>query len=530
MTHCESDFSRHQTLDSPYSEIWQISEKFREYVDAWDFKHYVFGLLLYRYLSLRLISIANENERESNSLNFDFAAIDDKTAISKRELIISKLGYYIPPSELYENVLKQSGENRSLTTALSKVFKNIEASSAESTEQGTLKGLFRDLDLNSLMLDESNERRCRKLQQLMEAIAESTERICGGSKTSGLYGRIFEFLMTQYAISEASYGHQYFSPIEISELLVRIATLHRNSIKNVYDPACGTGSLLMKCSKIIERGGIEGGFFGQELNISAYNLCRMNMIMHGIDIRNINIEHGNTLLEPKCSNQLEFDVVVSNLSFSSFWRGQEDFDLSQDVRYSPAGVLAPKGKGELAFVMHSLAQLSEEGTAALSFLPGVLHRRGTEQKIRKYLVDSNFIDAIIQLPRGLFFDTTLPVCVIVLKKNRTTREIFFYDASEDVEHSREKSNLGDGSIARIIKNLSRRVEITNRSKNAGLSEIERKNYNLTPSIYTRETENLEKIEVKGLEQNLSDIIENRGNLAFSIEKVVADITRYNDAT
>ena len=275
----------------------------------------------------------------------------------------------------------------------------------------------------------------------------------------------------------------------------------------------------MKSSQIIGRERIKGGFYGQEMNLSTYNLCRMNMIMRGIDIRNINIEHGNTLLEPKCSKQLVFDVIVSNLPFPVYWRGNEDSELIQDKRYSPAGILAPKGRGELAFVMHTLAHLSKEGTAALSFLPGVLHRRGAEQKIRKYLVDNNFIDAIIQLPRALFFETALPVCVIVLKKTRETKEVFFYDASEDIEHNGEKSRLDERNITKIAENLSRRVSNSNRSKSVGLSDIERRNYNLTPSNYIRDPENFETIEVTRLEQDLRKIIENRVRLVFSIRAI-----------
>ena len=244
MTQCESDVSKLQTLDSPYSEIWQISEKYREYVDAWDFKHYVFGLLLYNYMSIRLRNNVNENERSSNNIHFDYAALDDKTAYSKRNFIINELGYYISPSELYENVLKRSGKNRSLTATLAMVFNNIEDSSRESAGSGTLKGLFGDFDLNSIMLAGSDNGRCRKLTHLMEAIATATDGLIGYEHLSNEFGKVFEFLMTQYAMSESDYGNQYFSPIVISELLVRIATLKRDKVKNVYDPACGTGSLL----------------------------------------------------------------------------------------------------------------------------------------------------------------------------------------------------------------------------------------------------------------------------------------------
>lgn len=523
----ESKFLQQRNV--PYLDIWRISEKFREPFEAWDFMPYVFGLLFYKFLSQRLTEHVAETDINLNDLHTEFSKLDDLVAESKRATIVEKLGYFIPPSELYENVRQLSEKDRCLVKILTNVFNNIECSSAIRDEEGNLEGIFDDLDLTSIMLAETNERRSWKLSELMTAIGTVIDKI-KGNKALDKFGEIFENLMSLYAKSAGRYGDDYFSPKGVSDLLARIATKGRRRISNVYDPACGTGSLLMKCADTLGADCIEDGIYGKEINKSTYNLCRMNMIMQGMDVRDISIELGNTLEEPKSRNQKSFDAIVSNLPTWVYWDRSTEHDLLNDDRYSPAGVLAPKARGELAFVMHSLSLLSSDGVAAISLALGALFRGGAELKIRKYLTDENLIEAVIQLPRGLSVGTSKPVGVIVLKKNRTKEGVSFCDASEEFEVRDGRKTLGEENISNIIKSLHVQSSSSKYYKNASISEIENKNYNLLPSNYIRSLKVQDVIEPKRLRQNLGELVKKRENLVYSIDRTVADITRLYNAT
>lgn len=529
MTQYELNPTGQQMADLPYSELWRISEQYRESVDAWDFKHYIFGLIVYRFMSQSLTEHVRKLEESSKTPHKNFASLNDRSANSKRESIVKNLGYYIPPSELFDNVKESSIKNRNIIHTLSKVFKNIVHSSKTQDGRVRLTDLFFDFDLSSIMLGETEDKRSQKLESLMDELAVAIDKIAE-RKISEKYGMIFEYLMTKYAVSASKSGDQYFSPLEISDILVGITTLERKIIRSVYDPACGTGSLLSKFTSMVRSGDEPIAYFGQEINKTTYNLCRMNLILHGIDIRDIKIEHGNTLLEPKGNKRTTFDVVVSNLPFSVYWRSSELPHLLADDRFAPAEVLAPKTRGELAFVMHSLSKLSKDGTAAISLLPGALSRSGAEEKIRKYLIDKNFIDSIIQLPPNLLFSTSLPLCVMVLKKNRTNREVFFYDASKEFRPDKFRNRLGEKNINKILDSYFERDASMDGANKVELYEIEKRNYNLLPKNYTRLPVTRKKIEVTDLERHLNELVKNRTSLAISVDNAVADIARYNNAT
>ncbi len=397
--------------------IWQIANDLRGSVDGWDFKQYVLGMLFYRFISENLTSYINEDERRSGSKDFDYANLTDKKAEFGRADTVKEKGFYILPSELFVNVRSKARQDANLNETLAKVFRNIEKSAKGSDSEDDLKGLFDDLDVNSNKLGSTVEKRNQKLTKLLDAIGDLR---LGNyyDNTIDAFGDAYEFLMTMYASNAGKSGGEFFTPQEVSELLACLATVGKKEVNKVYDPACGSGSLLLKFAKILGKENVRMGFFGQEINLTTYNLCRINMFLHDINYNHFDVAHGDTLTDPKHWDDEPFDAIVSNPPYSIKWEGDSNTLLINDPRFSPAGVLAPKSKADLAFTMHMLSWLSTSGTAAIVEFPGVLYRGGAEQKIRKYLVDNNYIDTVIQLPPDLFFGTTIATCIIVLKKSK----------------------------------------------------------------------------------------------------------------
>lgn len=418
--------------------IWKIANELRGSVDGWDFKQYVLGLLFYRFISENIENYVNENQRKAGITDFKYRDISDEKALLGKTQILEEKGLFILPSELFCNVRKNADKNENLNVVISNIFNNIESSARGTASENDVKGLFDDFTIDNKLgntVDERNE----KLVKLLNAIGELNFGDYEENKID-LFGDAYEFLMTMYASSAGKSGGEFFTPQEVGELLAKIVIMDKTSVNKVYDPACGSGGLLLKFAKILGKENVREGFFGQEINLTTYNLARINMFLHNINYNNFSIERGDTLIHPVHWNDEPFDAIVSNPPYSIKWAGKSNPLLINDERFAPAGVLAPESKADLAFTMHMLSWLSPKGTAAIVEFPGVLYRGGAEQKIRKYMIDNNFVDTVIQLPSDLFFGTSIATCILVLKKNKLDNNILFVDASSEYVRNTNKIN------------------------------------------------------------------------------------------
>lgn len=502
--------------------IWQIANDLRGSVDGWDFKQYVLGVLFYRFISENLTTYINEDERRNGHKNFDYAKLSDKEAEFGRADTVKEKGFYILPSELFVNVRSKARHDTNLNEILASVFHNIENSAKGSDSEDDLKGLFDDLDVNSNKLGPTVERRNQRLVKLLDAIGELQ---LGNyyDNTIDAFGDAYEFLMTMYASNAGKSGGEFFTPQEVSELLAHLTTVGKKEINKVYDPACGSGSLLLKFAKILGKENVRVGFFGQEINLTTYNLCRINMFLHDINYNQFDVAHGDTLTDPKHWDDEPFDAIVSNPPYSIRWDGDANPLLINDPRFSPAGVLAPKSKADLAFTMHMLSWLSTSGTAAIVEFPGVLYRGGAEQKIRKYLVDNNYIDTVIQLPPDLFFGTTIATCVIVLKKSKKDNKTLFIDASAEFIRGGNKNKLSDENRDKILKAFIARKDVDHFAKLVDNKSIEENEYNIAVSTYVAQKDTREVIDIKKLNAEIKDIVARQNQLRTAIDEIVADI-------
>lgn len=502
--------------------IWQIANDLRGSVDGWDFKQYVLGMLFYRFISENLTSYINEDERRSGNKDFDYAKLSDQKAEFGRADTVKEKGFYILPSELFVNVRSKARNDANLNETLAAVFRNIENSAKGSDSEDDLKGLFDDLDVNSNKLDNTVGKRNQKLVKLLVAIGDF--RLSNYyDNTIDVFGDAYEFLMTMYASNAGKSGGEFFTPQEVSELLACLTTVGKKEVNKVYDPACGSGSLLLKFAKILGKENVRIGFFGQESNLTTYNLCRINMFLHDINYNHFNIAHGDTLTDPKHWDDEPFDAIVSNPPYSIKWDGKDNPLLINDPRFSPAGVLAPKSKADFAFTMHMLSWLSAIGTAAIVEFPGVLYRGGAERKIRKYLVDNNYIDTVIQLPPNLFFGTTIATCIIVLKKSKKDNKTLFIDASAEFVHSGNKNKLSDENRAKILEAFTKRADIEYFAKLADNKTIEEEDYNIAVSTYVTQKDTREVIDIKKLNAEIKCIVARQNELRAAIDEIVADI-------
>jgi len=426
------------------------------------------------------------------------------------------------PSELFVNVRAKAHTDTNLNETLAKVFRNIEKSAKGSDSEDALKGLFDDLDVNSNKLGATVEKRNQKLAKLLDAIGDLR---LGNyyDNTIDAFGDAYEFLMTMYASNAGKSGGEFFTPQEVSELLACLATVGKKEVNKVYDPACGSGSLLLKFAKILGKENVRVGFFGQETNITTYNLCRINMFLHDINYNHFDIAHGDTLIDPKHWDDEPFDAIVSNPPYSIKWEGDSNTILINDPRFAPAGVLAPKSKADLAFTMHMLSWLSTSGTAAIVEFPGVLYRGGAEQKIRKYLIDNNYIDTVIQLPPDLFFGTTIATCIIVLKKSKKDNKTLFIDASAEFVRGGNKNKLTDENRAKILQAFTKRADLAHFAKLVSNKTIEENDYNIAVSSYVMQKDTREVIDIKRLNSDIKGIVARQSELRKAIDEIVADL-------
>lgn len=543
-----------------HATIWRIANDLRGAVDGWEFKSYVLGTLFYRYISESICLYINGLQRDAGYPDFDYALITDNEAEEAREMVTEEKGYFILPSQLFCNVVKlarklvrpdsrggyglrftepmeaheamaaepmaaygaKSDPNsdtmateENLNQILSKAFKAIEASAQGRPSEDDLKGLFGDFLVDSTSLGRTVVMRNRLLAKVLVAVADMDL----GSDLPGheidAFGDAYEFLMQMYAANAGKSGGEYFTPPAVSRLLARLALIGNPAVKTVYDPCCGSGSLLLKFSKANGHSALQ--YFGQEINPSTYNLCRINMFLHGISFDNFDIRLGDTLHQPWHA-AMRFDAIVSNPPYSTKWDGEENPILINDPRFAPAGVLAPKSKADLAFTMHMVHQLSEHGVAAIVEFPGVLYRGGAEQKIRRYLLEQNLVDAVIQLPANLFFGVSIATCIIVLRKGtKQDNSVLFVDASSECRKEGNKNVMDDEHIDRIAEAVAHRQDEEYFCKlvpNATI--ISENSCNLSVSTYVEQADTRERIDIEAVNRELA-------------EEVVPEVNRLREA-
>jgi type I restriction enzyme M protein len=513
--------TKEQEREELHRTIWQIATDLRGSVDGWDFKSYVLGILFYRFISENLTVYINKEEHRTGNTNFDYAKISDKDAEFGRADTVKEKGFYILPSELFENVKRNAKNDANLNETLSNVFKNIENSAKGTDSEDDLKGLFDDIDVNSNKLGATVLKRNELLVKLIESIG-GMELGDYQDKTNDTFGDAYEFLMTMYASNAGKSGGEFFTPQEVSELLANIAVVGKKQVNKVYDPACGSGSLLLKFAKVLGKENVRQGFYGQESSLTIYNLCRINMFLHDINYEKFDIAHGDTLLEPKHWDDEPFDCIVSNPPYSIKWDGDSNPLLINDPRFSPAGVLAPKSKADLAFTMHMLSWLSTSGTAAIVEFPGVLYRSGAEQKIRKYLIDNNYVDTIIQLPPNLFFGTGIATCIVVLKKSKKDNSTLFINASAEFVRSGNKNKLTEANRGKILNAFIERIDIDHFAKLVLNSDIAENEYNIAVSSFVEQENTTEEVDIIKLNAHIAEIVIKQNKLRTAIDEIVAE--------
>ncbi|HVW79843.1 MAG TPA: type I restriction-modification system subunit M [Mycobacteriales bacterium] len=502
--------------------IWRIANDLRGSVDGWDFKSYVLGMLFYRFISENLTAYLNDAERAAGNRDFDYAALPDSDAEFGRESTVQEKGFYILPSDLFVNVRRRARQDENLNETLSRVFAHIEGSARGADSEDDLKGLFEDLDVNSGKLGPTVAKRNEKLVALLEAVGD-LKLGTYSENTIDAFGDAYEYLMQMYASSAGKSGGEYYTPQEVSELLARITVVGKTEVNKVYDPACGSGSLLLKFAKVLGKDNVRKGFFGQEINLTTYNLCRINMFLHDVNYEQFDIAHGNTLTDPAHWDDEPFEAIVSNPPYSIKWDGDANPLLINDPRYAPAGVLAPKSKADLAFTMHMLSWLAVNGTAAIVEFPGVLYRGGAEQKIRKYLIDNNYIDAVIQLPPDLFFGTTIATCVVVLKKSKTENKVLFIDASAEFVRQGNKNKLTEANQAKILEAFTARTDVDYFATLVDYETIAANNYNIAVSSYVTAEDTRVAVDITELNAEIARIVARQSELRTKIDQIVADL-------
>ncbi|TGG86744.1 type I restriction-modification system subunit M [Geotoga petraea] len=502
------------------SQIWKIADDVRGSVDGWDFKQYVLGTLFYRFISENFT-----NYMEGGDENINYAELDDDVITPEiKEDAIKTKGYFIYPSQLFCNIAKTANTNESLNTDLAEIFSSIENSANGYPSEKDIKGLFADFDTTSSRLGNTVKDKNRRLAAVIKGI----ERLDFGDFYNShidLFGDAYEFLISNYAANAGKSGGEFFTPQSVSKLLAKLVMLRKTSINKIYDPACGSGSLLLQAKKQFDEHIIEEGFFGQEINHTTYNLARMNMFLHNINYDKFNIALGDTLLNPQLKDEKPFDAIVSNPPYSVKWIGKDDPTLINDERFAPAGVLPPKSKADFAFILHALHYLSSKGRAAIVTFPGIFYRGGTEQKIRKYLIDNNFVETVISLAPNLFFGTSIAVNILVLSKHKNDNKTQFIDASGEEFYKKATNNniLEDEHIDKIIEIFDKKEDINHVAKMVDYDEIVKNGYNLSVSSYVEMKDTREKIDINKLNAEIKETVAKIDKLRAEIDKIIAEI-------
>lgn len=506
-----------------HRKIWAIADNVRGAVDGWDFKQYILGILFYRFISENITEFFNAAEREAGDLDFNYAEISDEEAEKDfRPNTVEDKGFFILPSQLFENVVKNAVDNENLNTDLANIFKAIEGSAVGFASEDAIKGLFEDVDTTSNRLGGTVAEKNKRLTDILKGIAEINFRDFQSNDIDA-FGDAYEYLISNYASNAGKSGGEFFTPQTVSKLLARLVMNGKTSINKVYDPTCGSGSLLLQMKKQFEDHIIEDGFYGQEINMTNFNLARMNMFLHNVNYNNFSIKRGDTLLNPLHNEEKPFDAIVSNPPYSIKWIGDADPTLINDERFAPAGKLAPKSYADFAFIMHALSYLSSKGRAAIVCFPGIFYRKGAERTIRKYLIDNNFVDCVIQLPENLFFGTSIATCILVMSKNKTENKVLFIDASKEFKKETNNNILEEKNIDGIVEEFRNRKDVEYFSRYVDVSEIEENDYNLSVSTYVEKEDTREVIDIKVLNKELEETVKKIDALRSSINEIVKEL-------
>ncbi|WP_061250547.1 type I restriction-modification system subunit M [Leptospira interrogans] len=499
-------------------QIWQIANDVRGAVDGWDFKQYVLGTLFYRFISENFT-----NYMEGGDSSIQYSKLNDKKITKEiKDDAIKTRGYFIYPSQLFANIVTKADKNERLNTDLAGIFKDIESSANGFPSEHDIKGLFADFDTTSNRLGNTVKDKNSRLTAVLKRVAELDFGDFDSSHID-LFGDAYEFLISNYAANAGKSGGEFFTPQHVSKLIARLAIHKQTRINKIYDPACGSGSLLLQAKKQFDDHIIEEGFFGQEINHTTYNLARMNMFLHNINYDKFDIELGNTLIDPQHNHEKPFDAIVSNPPYSINWKGSDDPTLINDERFAPAGVLAPKSKADFAFVLHTLSYLSSKGRAAIVCFPGIFYRSGAEQKIRQYLVGNNFVETVISLAPNLFFGTTIAVNILVLSKHKTDTNTQFIDASGLFKKETNNNILTEDHIERIMQTFDSKVDTEHFAKSVSVETIANNDYNLSVSSYVEAKDNREVIDIQKLNAELKITVEKIDQLRADIDAIVAEI-------
>jgi type I restriction enzyme M protein len=500
-------------------QIWAIANDVRGAVDGWDFKQYVLGTLFYRFISENFIDYITGGDA---SVNYAAMADSDPNIAAAKDDAIKTKGYFIYPSQLFVNVAANANTNERLNTDLANIFSAIEASANGYPSERDIKGLFADFDTTSNRLGNTVKDKNDRLSKVLKRVAELD---FGGFDTShiDLFGDAYEFLISNYAANAGKSGGEFFTPQHVSKLIAQLAMHKQTSVNKIYDPACGSGSLLLQAKKHFDAHIIEDGFFGQEINHTTYNLARMNMFLHNVNYDKFNIQLGNTLIEPHFGDDKPFDAIVSNPPYSVKWIGSDDPTLINDDRFAPAGVLAPKSKADFAFVLHALSYLSSKGRAAIVCFPGIFYRGGAEAKIRQYLVDNNYVETVISLAPNLFYGTTIAVNILVLAKNKKDTTTQFIDASGLFKKETNNNTLLDSHIEQIMAVFDSKENVDHFARSVPLEEVAANNYNLSVSSYVEAKDNREVVDIAQLNAELKTTVARIDQLRKDIDAIVAEI-------
>ena len=505
-----------------HRKIWAIADDVRGAVDGWDFKQYILGILFYRFISEHMADYFDRAEHEAGDLEFRYAELSDQEAEQDfKPGTVEDKGFFILPSQLFENVVKNAAQNENLNEELANIFQDIEKSAIGFKSEDDIKGLFDNLDTRSNILGGTVPEKNKRLSDILNGINSIN---FGNFEDNDIdaFGDAYEYLISNYASNAGKSGGEFFTPQTVSKLLARLVMVGKDKINKVYDPTCGSGSLLLQMKKQYEDHILEDGFFGQEINMTNYNLARMNMFLHNINYNNFDIKRGDTLLNPQHLEEKPFDAIVSNPPYSVKWVGDGDPTLINDDRFAPAGKLAPKSKADFAFIMHSLNHLSNKGRAAIVCFLGIFYRGGAEQKIRQYLVDNNFVEAVIQLPDNLFFGTSIATCILILAKNKPTTDILFVDASKQFKKETNNNVLTEENIEKILGSVEKKENEDYFSCMVAQEKVEA-DYNLSVSTYVEKEDTREVIDIKVLNKEIEETVKKIDELRSSINEIIKEL-------
>lgn len=502
-----------------HRQIWQIANEVRGAVDGWDFKQYVLGALFYRFISENFAHYISGGDKEIKYNEMSDSVI---TPEIKDDAIKTK-GYFILPSQLFSNVVKSANNNESLNTDLAKIFSAIESSANGYPSEKDIKGLFADFDTTSNRLGNSVPEKNKRLAAVLKGVSELDFGEDFQNSQIDLFGDAYEFLISNYAANAGKSGGEFFTPQHVSKLIAQLAMHNQTHVNKIYDPACGSGSLLLQAKKHFDAHIIEDGFFGQEINHTTYNLARMNMFLHNINYDKFNIQLGDTLHHPHFIDDKPFDAIVSNPPYSVKWIGSDDPTLINDDRFAPAGVLAPKSKADFAFVLHALSYLSAKGRAAIVCFPGIFYRGGAEQKIRQYLVDNNYVETVISLASNLFYGTTIAVNILVLSKHKTDMSTQFIDASGLFKKETNNNLLTEQHIEQIMQVFDRKNNVDHFAVSVPFEKIKANDYNLSVSSYVEAKDDREVVNISQLNAELKATVAKIDQLRKDIDAIVAEI-------